>query len=161
MRSVLQIDLRSALFEQLGQRLRAFLREHTAHNLDAMRQPWILDHVVKRARRTGPRVPCAEHETVDPVGDDGARAHRTRFDRDEELAALEPPVAETLGPQPERVHLGMGCRIASQFPAVVRFGDHIVAPDEHRTDRHVTVLQRNERFLKRQRDERCVAIHGR
>jgi hypothetical protein len=77
----------------------------------AVVQPRLRKEIEHRARRARLRIGRAEHHPRQPRMQHGARTHRAGLERDEQLAAIEPVVAQRGGTGAQRVDLGMGAGV--------------------------------------------------
>jgi 23S rRNA pseudouridine2605 synthase len=82
------------------------------------------------------RIVGAIIEARDSGMGDGARAHRAGFQRDIEVTAVEPFVAELRRGRPNRYNLRMRGGIVRFARAVMAFGHDRPVLDDDRTDRH-------------------------
>jgi len=103
-------------------------------------QPRVDGEVVERPEGAGLRVGGAEHDPLGAGGEDGAGAHGTRLDGDDDGCSREtPPVADRRGGVAEREHLGMGGRVAGQLSLVVASRHDSAVDEDHASDRYVAV----------------------
>ena len=81
-----------------------------------------------------------------------APAHiEARLERDDERVTVEPPGSRSRGRVADREHLGVRGRIMGALAFVVAAGDDPTGREvgQHRTDRHVVVVERGAGFVER------------
>ena len=107
---------------------------------------WILDTKVE------PSNPCQRNRL---------RAHRTRLQRDIEIAPFESFISKDLTSNPNRQHLRVGSRILHLQYAIARLGqDFAVGRDDDSTNRNLTALASFSRCLKGSFHELICLDHG-
>jgi hypothetical protein len=70
----------------------------------------------------------------------GAAAHGTGLECDEQLAAVEPVIAQYLGGCAQGIDFGMASGVMGGHRAVVSGGDHHTILDHHGTHRHLSCV---------------------
>ena len=150
-----------ALLEEGLQHRGALLRQHPALHQRAMVQPRFGEEIEHRTGCTGLGIGRAVHDARQPRMQHCPRAHRARFQRDEQLAAIEPVVAERCGTGAQRVDLGMRARIVLCDRRVAACRDQLAVLDQHSADGHFACLGGKLRLGERERHPVRVARHRR
>ena len=105
--------------------------EHARDHLGPVRQPSVPGDVVDAAGRPRLRVPGTEHDARDASGQDRARAHRARLERDDQGVPVEVPVARHRRCRAERQDLGVGRGVLRGLALVAPRGDDRAALVDH------------------------------
>jgi hypothetical protein len=95
-----------------------------------------------RSGRAGLGVGRAEHHAREPRMQHGTGAHRAGLERHEQLAAVEPVVAERGGGGAQGVDFGMRTRVVLRHGRVAAGGDDLPVLHQHRADRHLAGFAR-------------------
>src|SRR5690606_36629500 len=129
------------LAEERAQQLRRGLVLDAGDDLDLMVQPLVLRDRVERARRAELLVERAEDEPRQPRQDERAGAHRARFERDVERAAVEELRAGGLARGREREHLRVRRRVTETLDGVATAPDEHAVPDNDGADGDLALLE--------------------
>ena len=116
--------------------IRAGLRHDPGHDVHPMIQPGVVQQVVQGMHGAGLRIDRAIDENGNAGLEDGPGAHRARFQRDVERAAIEPPRSQRMGRLGDGDHLGVGRGIVELLSLIVGAGDHLAMVDNRRADGH-------------------------
>ncbi len=124
-----------------------------------MVEPGIGKQVDHRAGGAGLGIWRAEHHPLEPGVQHGTRTHRTRLERNEQLALLQPIVAQRMGRCPQGMHFGVGRRVQRINRCIAAGGYHLPLPHQHGADGDFTGFRSLPRLRQRQLHEIGVA-HG-
>ena len=111
-----------------------------------VRQRKQIDH---RAARAGLRVERAEIDRLDAGVDDRPGAHRTRLERNIQVAPVQPPAAELFAGLLDGLDLRVMQSVFLCLAAVPAAPDDLSVADNDRADRDLTLLRRPVRELQR------------
>src|SRR5204862_2909069 len=111
---------------------------YTGKDLWTVGEAAVADDVPERANRAGLRLPRPEDQRADAREDERPGALGARLDRDDQRAAVPPPVAAGRGRPPQRQDLGVSGRVADGLALVVCGGQlDPVRVEDDGPDRHV------------------------
>ena len=124
------------LLEETLQQLCTLLGQHTSLHSGLVVQPGLGEQVQHRSCRPGAGLGRAEYDSFEPGMQHGAAAHGTGLQRDEQLAAVEPVVAQQPGGFAQGIDLGMAGGVMGCHRGVVSGGNHHAILDHHGAYRH-------------------------
>lgn len=99
------------LLEELNKESCAFVLQHATCYFDAVGQRRFPDDVNNGTHRPHLLLKGTEDEGGDPCREDCSRAHRARFEGDDQFGAFQDVVAPRASRHPDRLHLRVGCGI--------------------------------------------------
>lgn len=120
-----------------------------------MRQSAVAQQIVDRTGSPGLVVPAREDDAIDSRLQNCARAHRARFERDDQCVASEVPTPPVRGGRAQRQHLGVRRRVARELALIATLADDLaVLIDHNRADGNIAVNRR--RCRERESALKCV-----
>ena len=128
-------------FKEALQKLLGLLGQDTAHYFYAVIQPFVLQEVHYRASRTQLGIIHGINQTRQASLDHCPGTHGAGLQCAVECHARQTPTAQRAGRFLQSQHLGVSCRIAPCFLAIVASAHYSSVTDSHRTHRHVTGFQ--------------------
>ena len=144
-------DFMPARGEEFAQQRRRRFLADSGVDLGPMQALRLLEHTRPLLDRAALGIGRAVVEPGDPSMPDRSGAHRAWLERDPQLAAVEPLVAEPFGGAAQGEDLGMGGRVGEPARRVVRLADHRAVLDHDRADRHFARRRCGPRQLERAR----------
>ena len=123
--------------EKSAEERAALVGQETRVQFRVVVEPGILEEIHEAAADARLGVVGAEVDLGDPGEDDGAGAHRARFERDVEFGAFQAPALEVRGRLGDRQDFGMGGGVLQQFALVVGLSDDLPIADNDATDGHL------------------------
>ena len=140
-------------------RCSALFLPNSGRHRQPMIQRRVLNYVKYRFHRAGAKIRTAIHQAVDPAHHQGSRTHRTRFDRNIQGCAGQPPTPEFAASIPDHEHFSMGGGVFVRLATVMRPSDHFAGKHQNRADRHFAFRRRLPGFRQRQ-SHKFEIIHG-
>ena len=123
------------------------------------------EEVVPAPERSGLGIIGAEDHLADACVDERSRAHRARFEGDDERATVESPAAERSGGIAQGEDLGVSGRVVREFAFVVATSEDRAGIDAYddRANGHIVMLEGGPGFVERKAHERfdLLALHDR
>ncbi len=150
-----------AVREERGQEGGSGVRFDAGNHLDLRRETGIPNHVPLAAGGSGLGVPRADHQSGDTGGEEGARAHEARLERDDQRVALEVPGPGLGRGLPQGQDLGVCGRVRVDLAAVVPAADDDAGRvEDDGAHGNVVVLQGSSGLVKGLSHCRAI-VHGR